>query len=237
MKKTSIKIIILILTFVGCDLAGFAKMPDIETIKFETQNPLSPNYYPTLLKTFLSKDETLLKEQYPYFYYGTLFQEDYNPYREEPNQQLIKATEPLYSRHGNLQKSEKEQILNTANAVLANNPLNLVQLSHMVYAWEQLGKVNTAALWKDKLDNIMLTISQSGSGADRDNAIIIVDPAHEFDYFNIAGITVENQEFVEPYYEVVTVTMPGEQDKRKFWFNILYILEQYYAKHPEELTD
>lgn len=237
MMKPKLTFFISVTLFLVGMLSGWAKMPDMETIRFESQNPLSPNYYPTLLKTFLSKDATLLKEQYPYFYYGTLFQEDYNPYRANPNAQLIKDTEPLYSRHGALSRSEKEQIQKTASVALSNNPLDLVQLSHMVYAWEQLGKVNTAELWKEKLDNLMLTISQSGSGADKDNAIIIVDPSHEFDYFNISGITVENQEFVEPYYEVVTVTMPGEQDKRKFWFNILYILEQYYAKHPEELNN
>lgn len=207
----------------------------METIRFETQNPQSPNYFPKLRETFLSKNKALLKEQYPYFYYGTLFQKEYDPYRENPHQQIIDETKPLYSRHGNLTMSETEKILSTAKTILADNPLDLEQLSHMIYACEQLGKINTANLWKEKLDNIMLTISESGSGADQENAIVIVDPAHEFDFFTISGVKVEKQEFVEPYYEVVTVRMPGEKQTRQYWFNILYILQEYYARHPEEL--
>ena len=236
MKKINIVAFFILTFWTLCSQRAHANMPDLETIRFETQNPLSPNYYPTLLKSFLSKESTLLKEQYPYFYYGMLFQEDYNPYRDDPNEQLIKSTEPLYSRHGALTRNEKDQIQRVAYSALTNNPLDLEQLSHLVYAWEQLGKVNQANAWKEKLDNILLTISQSGSGYDKDDAIIIVDPSNEFDFFNISGIPIEKQEFVEPYYEVVTVTLPGEKEKRQFWFNLKYILEQYYAKHPEELN-
>ena len=208
--------------------------PDFVTIKSVTLNPESQYYYPKLLKAFLSNDTTMTQEDYHYLYYGSMFQEDYNPYRPNPFAEELKATEPLYFRHGTLSRSEKTQIQKLAEKSLSNNPLNLRQLSYIVYAYEESGKQNLAKIWRNKLDNLLLTISYSGTGADREHAFVIVDPAHEFDFFNLSGATVEEQIFEEPYYERVTIRLPGSTDTKQYWFDLHHILEQYYAKHPSE---
>lgn len=208
--------------------------PEFVKIKAETTNPNSQFYYPELLKMFLSNDTTMTDDQYHYFYYGTMFQEDYNPYRPNPLADQLKATEPLYYRHGSLSRNEKTQIKTMAEKSLANNPLNLMQLSYLVYAYEQLGKQNLAKIWRNKLNNILLTITRSGTGTDKEHAFVIVDPTHEFEYFNLSGATVEGQQFEEPYYERVTVRPPGASDTKQYWFDLHHILEQYYAKHPSE---
>ena len=208
--------------------------PDFKTIKEETLNPDSKYYYPTLLKAFLSNDTTMTEDDFHYFYYGTMFQEDYNPYRPDPYADEIKKAEPLYKKRGSLSRSEKNQIQKLAEKSLANNPVNLSQLSYLVIAYEQLGKQNLAKIWRNKLSNILLTIARSGTGADMEHAFVIVYPAHEFDYFNLSNATVEAQEFQEPYYEKVIVRPPGSKDTRTYWFDLHHILEQYYAKHPSE---
>lgn len=208
--------------------------PDFQAIKANTLNPDSQFYYPELLKSFLSNDTTMTDDDYHYLYYGSMFQEDYNPYRPNPYLAELKATEPLYFRHGTLSRSEKQQIQRLAEKSLANNPLNLTQLSYLVYTYEQLGKQNLAKIWRHKLNQLLLTISRSGTGVDKEHAIVIVDPAHEFDYFNLSGITVEDQFFEEPYYECLTVRQPGATDAKQYWFDLHHILEQYYMKHPGE---
>ena len=209
--------------------------PDFATIKAETLNPESQYYYPTLLKSFFSNDTTMTEDDYHYFYYGTIFQEDYNPYRPYPFANELKATEPLYFKHGSHSRSEKTQIQDLATKSLANNPLHLTQLMYLIYAYEQSGKQNLAKIWKHKLDHILLTISHSGTGADKEHAFVIVDPSHEFEFFNLSGVTVEEQEFEEPYYEKVTVRAPGASEARVYWFDLHHILEQYYEKHPSDL--
>lgn len=208
--------------------------PDFQSIRTKTVNPDSEFYYPNLLKAFLSNDTTMTGDDYYYLYYGAMFQEDYNPYRSNPYEEELKATQPLYFRHGTLSRNEKMQIQRLAEKSLANNPLDLTQLSHLVYAYEQLGKQNLAGIWRNKLNNLILTISRSGTGIDKEHAIVISYPSHEFDFFNLSGATVEGQQFVEPYYEVVTVRMPGASETKEYWFDLHHVLEQYYDKHPDE---
>lgn len=208
--------------------------PDFNKIRTESLNPDSRYYYPKLLASFLSNDTVMTDDDYRYFYYGTMFQEDYNPYRPNPFQTELKATEPLYYKHGNLSRAEKTQIQNLATKSLRDNPLNLTQLMYLVYVYEQNGKYNLAKIWKHKLDHLLLAIARSGSGADTDNAIAVVYPSHEFDFFNLSGITVVAQEFREPYYECLEVKQPGADKTRQYWFNLHHMLEQYYLKHPEE---
>ena len=208
--------------------------PDFPSIRTKTLNPDSEYYYPTLLKAFLSNDTTMTDQDYHYLYYGIMFQEDYNPYRPNPFAEELKATQPLYFRHGTLSRNEKQQIQRLAEKMLANNPLSLTQLSYLVYVYEQLGKQNLANIWRNKLNHLILTISRSGSGSDKEHAIVISDPSHEFEFFNLSGATVESQEFQEPYYERVTVRLPGATDTKEYWFDLHHILEQYYDKHPSE---
>lgn len=233
------KIGLLILVAIALGMTGYAALrtsahPDFQSIRAKTTNPDSEFYYPSLLKSFLSNDTTMTDDGYHYLYYGSMFQEDYNPYRENPYATELKATQPLYFRHGTLSRNEKMQIQRLAEKSLANNPLNLTQLSYLVYAYEQLGKTNLANIWRNKLNHLILTISRSGTGADREHAIVIADPQHEFEFFNLSGATVEGQEFEEPYYERVTVRMPGASETKEYWFDLHHILEQYYDKHPTE---
>ena len=63
--------------------------PDMEAIHKASVDENSKFYYPRLLKSFMSNDTTMTAEEFQYFYYGTMFQEDYDPYREAPNQALL----------------------------------------------------------------------------------------------------------------------------------------------------
>ncbi|MDE6135760.1 MAG: DUF4919 domain-containing protein, partial [Muribaculaceae bacterium] len=72
-------------------------MPDLEAIARESVDPQSKFYYPSLLKSFMANDTTMTPEEFQYFYYGTMFQEDYDPYRDSPNPTLLQEVTPIYS--------------------------------------------------------------------------------------------------------------------------------------------
>lgn len=233
------KRLIIILTIVAAAVTAPAQRitkshPDFESIKNATLDPTSRYYYPKLLKSFLSNDTVMTEDDYRYFYYGTMFQEDYNPYRADPFEGEAKRLSPLYSKTEHLTRNELNAIQELARKSLANNPLDLRQLNYLVYCYEKNKKTNLAKIWRNKFDHLLMTIARSGEGSSPESALVVVYPAHEFDYFNIPGGTVESTEYVEPYYERVVVRNPKGDKTETYYFDLHHLLEQYYLKHPEE---
>lgn len=209
--------------------------PDFEKIKSETTNPSSPYYYPELLGKYLSSDTTMTDDQYHYFYYGWVFQEDYNPYRPNPYEAETKAATPLYHRAGARSRSENGQVQKLAERTLASNPFDLSQMALLIRTYQDLRKENLEKIWQHKFNKILYTIARSGSGADKDHAIVIVEPSNMADFFFLSNVTVEEEVFEEPYYEKFTVRAPGATESKQYWFDLHKLLEQYYMKHPSEL--
>lgn len=212
-----------------------AEHPDFADIKKQSTDPASQYYYPKLLKMFLSNDTVMTDEDYKYFYYGTMFQEDYNPYRPNPFEEELRQTTPLYFKQQNLTRAECAQIENLARKSLENNPVDLSQLMYRVYVYERNRKYNLAKIWKHKLDHLLLTIANSGTGNSPEEAWAVVYPRHEFDFFNLSGGSVEAQEFVPPYYEHLTVRNKKGDKTAEHYFDLHHLLEQYYLKHPEDV--
>lgn len=210
--------------------------PDMADIKRQSTDPDSRFYYPKLLKMFMSNDTVMTADDYRYFYYGTMFQEDYNPYRKYPFDEELRQTEPLYYKQENLTRGERQAIESLAQKSLAHNPLDLSQLMYRVYVYQANKKYNLAKIWKHKLDHLLLTIAASGTGNDPASAWVVVYPRHEFDFFNLSGGSVEGQQFVEPYYEKFTVRNKKGDRVDEHYFDLHHLLEQYYLKHPEELA-
>ncbi len=212
--------------------------PDMAKIKEASTDPTSQFYFPRLMDKFFENDTSMTAEQYRYFYYGAIFQEDYDPYRPSPFENEVKQLGPIYLKRDHLSKGECKRIISVAEKVLGDNPLDLRQLNYMVYAYKSLGKVNIANIWASKLNNLLLTIASSGTGNDPENAWVVTYQTHEYDFFNLSGsqVTVTGSEFVEPYYEKVTIKV-GKKDPKEsdHYFNLHHMLEQYYLKHPEEL--
>lgn len=239
LRKATHRTAIIVTSLLVCAGTAMARKaipvhPDMQKIKTESTNPASKFYYPKLLRQFLSNDTVMTDEDYRYFYYGTLFQEDYDPYRPYPFKKELEQTRPLYFKQENLTRAERTQIENLAKRSLENNPLDLSQLMYRVYVYEKNRKYNLAKIWKHKLDHLLLTIAGSGSGDSKENAWVVVYPSHEFEFFNIAGGSVLSQDFEPPYYEKLKVRHKNSDTTTEHYFNLHHMLEQYYAKHPEE---
>ena len=108
--------------------------PDLDSIAKASVDENSQYYYPRLLKSFLSNDTTMTDEEFQYFYYGTLFQEDYDPYREAPNQALFQELLPVYAKEKRT-RADREKMLDYALQVLDDNPVDLRQLTNRIYVY------------------------------------------------------------------------------------------------------
>ncbi len=208
--------------------------PDLDSIAKASVDENSQYYYPRLLKSFLSNDTTMTDEEFQYFYYGTLFQEDYDPYREAPNQALFQELIPVYAKEKRT-RADREKMLDYALQVLDDNPVDLRQLTNRIYVYEQNRKYDLAKIWQFKLNHLLLVIASSGSGTTPEDAFVIVYPQHEYDFLNLSGITASSQRFEPPYFDFITVNRTDTKKPEGYYFNISELLNQYFLKHPSEM--
>lgn len=208
--------------------------PDMEAIRKASVDENSKFYYPRLLKSFMSNDTIMTSEEFQYFYYGTMFQEDYDPYREAPNQALLQELLPIYAKQTRT-RAERGKMLDYALQVLDDNPVDLRQLTNRIYVYEQNRKYDLARIWQYKLNHLLLVIAASGTGDSPENAIVVVYPQHEYDYLNLSGKTATSQRFEPPYYDVISVNKPDAKADG-FYFDISELLNQYFLKHPSEMN-
>lgn len=208
--------------------------PDLEAIKAASTDPGSEFYYPTLLTRFMANDTLMTDVQFQYFYYGTLFQEDYDPYRPAFRPKQLDVLKPIYQKP-NQSRSERQLMLEYALAAMDDNPVNIRQLVNRIYIYEKNGKYDLAKIWQYKLNHILLVIASSGAGTDPETARIVVYPEHEYDLLNLAGYTATDHKFEAPHFDVITVTGHQATEPIAYYFDISEMLHQYYIKHPSEL--
>lgn len=241
MKKTA-------LTLMICLLGAFATIsakttarsslgrPDLEAIAKASVDETSRFYYPRLLKSFMANDTSMTAEEFQYFYYGTLFQEDYDPYRESPNPRLLEELRPVYAK-AKRTRADREKMLDYAIQALYDNPVDLRQLTNRIYVYEQNRKYDLAKIWQYKLNHLLLVIAASGTGTDPDNAFIVVYPQHEYDFLNLSGLTASSQRFEPPYFDYISIVPDKSKNPEGYYFNIDELLRQYFIKHPSELKE
>lgn len=210
--------------------------PDLPAIKEASTDPESEYYYPRLLKSFMANDTTMTDEQFQYFYYGTMFQEDYDPYRPTFRAGQLDVLKPIYQKPDQ-SRAERQMVLDYAVAAIEDNPVNIQQLVHRVYTYEKSKKFDLAKIWQYKLNHILLVIASSGDGTSAETARIVVYPEHEYDFLNLAGFIASGQQFEPPHYDVIKVNQRNANDPEEFYYDISEMLRQYFLKHPSELED
>ena len=208
--------------------------PDLDAIRTATTDEQSRYDYPTLLQAFMRNDTTMTGVEYQYLYYGTLFQEDFDPYRKPAHPEQLEALAPLFTKDGDLTPAERQRILDYSMQAVEDDPVNLRQLNNRIFAYEQKGSTNLARIWQNKLNHLLLVIAASGTGVDRDNAWIVVSPQHEYDFLNLKGIKATQHRFEPPFYDYIEVEHADKQPAG-YYFNIEELLKQYFLKHPSEL--
>lgn len=208
--------------------------PDLAAIEKATTDPDSPFYYPELHKRFMASDTAMTAEQFQYFYYGTMFQEDYDPYREAPNPALHQELIPIYAKTKRT-RNDREKMLDYALQSIADNPVDLRQITNKIYVYEQNGRYNLAKIWQYKLNHLLLVIAASGTGAAPESAFTVVYPQHEYDFLNLSGRTATGQRFEPPHYDYIQIQPTAKNNAEGYYFDIAEMLHQYFLKHPSEL--
>lgn len=208
--------------------------PDLTLIRTATLDPQSEFYFPKLKALYEAPDTVMTPEQYRYYYYGAMFQEDYNPYRKSSYvdktdsllslnraaterrdstfQQMVKRKTSSYELKRKYDEiathtlREQRQILEYALSALEDNPFDLQSMYMLTRLYKDMKKDMSARIWDYRLENILGAIISSGSGKDKENAWFVISPKHEYFLLEVLGYDVTDYRFQDPGLDILSVT-------------------------------
>lgn len=228
----------IILTLLIAIVATAARAPmkktsdpvDLEEIRASVNDPNSPYYYRELLKRFERNETIMTAADYRYLYLGTMFQEDYNPYRRSTYADKVS---PLTYKERHT-RAELDTMIKYCKLALDDTPFDLNLMNFYIYALREKGKVNIANIWQYRMNRLLEAIVSTGTGADTTSAWYVIYPRDEATIVNLGSKKVNaiNPSFVEPYYDCIDIT-DNKGNQQQYYFNIKTVLEEYNRKFPE----
>lgn len=211
--------------------------PDLEQIRTAVTDYNGKFYYPKLREAYQKNDTVMTEEQYRYYYLGYMFQEDFNPYRVS---EFSVDTDSLSFKLKHT-KAECDSIMARAEKALADNPFDLRQMSFLIYALKEKKKDMRAKIWQYRLENILNTIKNTGSGESPEDAWVVISPDHEYALINAMNYTATGYDDNIPGIDYIRVVPNIPKGKRLvgkvhegFYFDIKMLQEEYDRKFEEE---
>lgn len=209
---------------------GFkVERPDMEAIKEAIRTPSSNFYYKTLMEKFEKNDTGKMKlNEYRHLYLGYSFQEDYNPYRVS---EFASRVTDLYHKK-NLTEAECDTIIEYAELSLADNPFDLEQMQFYIYALKKKGKLNKAAIWQYRLNNIAQAILSTGKGT-KESPWVVVNPVHEYNILNFMGFVAKDYKELDNNIDYIIIEKKKNSDPDGFYFDVSRVIDVYNTKFQD----
>ena len=204
------------------------KAVNFDSIRVETQNPSSKYFFPKLIIGFQSNDTTMTFDQYRHFYYGYVFQEDYNPFRESPFSDMI---ESLYYKK-EFTRAECDTIEKYAELSLNDNIFDLQQMEFYIFALKQKKKYARAAIRQYRLNHIIAAILSSGNGT-AENPWVVTSATHEYYILNKLGYVAVEHKSMPNNIDFIAVKKKNDKSPEGFYFDASKIMEVADVKFVE----
>lgn len=199
---------------------------DFDRVKSVTSNPESRFYYPRLLKTYISFNYNKFElEDMRNLYYGYMFQEDYNPYRQSVY--ADKVEEYIYKKE--LSRDECDSLEHYANLSLQDNMFDFEQLEYFAYALKAKKKYARYEVFTKNIHLLLSAIMTSGDGT-KEHPWVVICPMHEYDIVNYLGFKAVDHEEVEAGIDYVKVEKREGSKTEGFYFNVKKMLEEGQRK-------
>ncbi|MGN1264971.1 MAG: DUF4919 domain-containing protein [Muribaculaceae bacterium] len=204
------------------------KPVDFDAIKAATQDSKSKFFFPKLMKAFESNDTTMTFEEYRYLYYGYVFQEDYNPFRESQYADMIESL--YYNKE--FTRSECDTIEKYAELSLDDNIFDLQQMEYFIFALKEKKKFARAAIRQYRLNHIIATILSSGNGT-AENPWVVTSVSHEYYILNKLGYVATEHRTLPGCIDFIAVNPKNDKSPEGFYFDASKILEVASVKFAE----
>ncbi len=195
---------------------------DFNRVKSVTSNPESRFYYPRLLKTYISFNYNKFElEDMRNLYYGYIFQEDYNPYRQSVY--ADKVEEYIYKKE--LSRDECDSLEHYASLSLHDNMFDFEQLEYFAYALKAKKKFARYEVFTKNIHLLLSAIMTSGDGT-KEHPWVVICPMHEYDIVNYLGFKAVDHEEVENGIDYVKVEKREGSKTEGFYFDVKKMLEE-----------
>lgn len=206
------------------------RVPDEEDIIHQTVSTSSPYYYTNLMLKYQNGNEPLTDLEYYYLYYGFLYQEDYQPFKENPALDRMLAVmagiNPDQPTVGQL-----EALIENGNTALEVDPFNPKVLNMMAYAYGALDDPKREQLYYNHLNGILSTIESSGTGLKEDERWHVLMFSHAYDLLASKGYVYNESRIISR--DAMFVPLARKQDRIKgFYFDYSRI----YRNKPDDVT-
>ena len=210
------------------------KSVDFDQIKRETLRPGSRYYYPNLVKSFNSNDTIMNFEAYRDLYFGFVFQEDYNPFRDTKFENKDDVENLYYTKDKELSRDQYDQIEKYAVRALDDNMFDIDQITYYIYALQKKKKYARAAVRQYRLDKLIAAIMSSGNGTE-ESPWVVIFPEHEYTLINMLGyVAVDHEEMDYGIDRIEAHPDDNPREKKYFYFDVSQMLEQAAKKFPEK---
>lgn len=225
----SLSALLLLLAAASAPAQKFAVKPlQFDDIQAQTLDPQSPYYFPKLLKSFQSNDTTLSFDGYRYLYYGYVFQEDYNPFRESAYSDMIESL--YYNKE--FTRAQCDTIEKYAELSLDDNIFDLQQMEYYIFALKEKRKNARAAIRQFRLNHIIAAILSSGSGS-KEAPWVVTSATHEYYILNKLGYIATNHKSLDGDIDYIAVQKKNERSPDGFYFDASRIMDVAKVKFAE----
>ena len=202
-------------------------IPDYGSIKKEIADTNSKYFYPKLLERYNSLDTTFTLNEFRRFYYGFVFQTNYQPYWTSPYQKELEK----YYKTSRIDPKDYDAIIDLAAKSVKSFPFDIDNLYALSYLFHLKSDEATAKKYKTLAHLIFQTILSSGDGRTEESAFHVISVTHEYRVLQAFGYTSEQQSLIQgksgacDYLELAD----NNEKVKGIYFNV----EQLFKKNSE----
>ena len=204
------------------------RVPDNDDILRRTIDADSPYHIDRLLTKYLTGDENLTSEEYHYLYYGYAYSDNYRQLEPIPAEDRV-----LMVMEEIMKEPTEVRMLRLVDAgleVMERDPFSPKNLNLLAFAYGSLGDSINERKCYDRLEGVLKTIENSGTGAKESSPMHVLMFSHAADVLYARGLEIKNREIVSRTCEYIFLTMKDKNGSLGYYFDFSRV---YWVRSEE----
>ncbi len=174
---------------------------DYIKLKSKFNKPESQAEYQKLFQRYLKGDSTFTIQEKRLVYYGSVFQDFFNPYSNntESQQMLEQLNEEQVS------EESFDEINKVALLELTEDPFNLSSLWVLSYQYLLLENKQLSEKYLNRIKIVFDAIFSTGTGFNKDSALFVTEVNHEYQVLQFLGLSPKESVTLEDSFHYITL--------------------------------
>lgn len=193
------------------------RVPDNDDILVRTIDANSPYYIDRLLAKYYAADEPLTDEEYFYLYYGFAYSDTYRPLEPNPAEDRVMAI--VEEIMGNPTEDAMLRLVDAALEVMERDPFSPKNLNLLAFAYGSLGDSENERRCYERLEGVLRTIENSGTGETEDSPKHILMFSHASDVIYARGLEIKSREVISRSCEYIFLPQRDDDGNLGYYFD------------------